>query len=199
MFLPFRDRPQTWVRPRKSKLVPSASGWRAPSVLLTADANSRSTPSLCRWLRTGPPRGSNLARGLPSSASVPSLSLCLFSFCIGQRPIDRETAGRDLLQGALRLFATILIETGGCRPHKGRHRRAVILGANLLMYVIIYASDRSSSRTLATMLASNDSCGSALCRDRRRGADLSQRSRHLRGGCCRPVQSGWFAGAPTAS
>ncbi len=27
--LPFRDRPQTWVRPRKSKLVPSVSGWRA--------------------------------------------------------------------------------------------------------------------------------------------------------------------------
>ena len=27
MFLPFRDRPQTWVRPRKSKLVPSVSGW----------------------------------------------------------------------------------------------------------------------------------------------------------------------------
>src|SRR5271166_5472802 len=33
MFLPFRDRPQTWVRPRKSKLVPSVSGWRAPSVI----------------------------------------------------------------------------------------------------------------------------------------------------------------------
>ena len=28
--LPFRDRPQTWVRPRKSKVVPSVSGWRAP-------------------------------------------------------------------------------------------------------------------------------------------------------------------------
>src|SRR5215469_3649388 len=26
MRLPFRDRPQTWVRPRKSKLVPSVSG-----------------------------------------------------------------------------------------------------------------------------------------------------------------------------
>ena len=29
MSLPFRDRPQTWVRPRKSKLVPSVAGWRA--------------------------------------------------------------------------------------------------------------------------------------------------------------------------
>ncbi len=26
MFLPFRDRPQTWVKPRKSKVVPSVSG-----------------------------------------------------------------------------------------------------------------------------------------------------------------------------
>ena len=39
MFLPFRDRPQTWVRPRKSKLVPSVSGWRAPSVRLWAEVD----------------------------------------------------------------------------------------------------------------------------------------------------------------
>jgi hypothetical protein len=29
MFFPFRDRPQTWVKPRKSKVVPSVAGWRA--------------------------------------------------------------------------------------------------------------------------------------------------------------------------
>src|SRR5215471_3826400 len=28
MFLPCRDRPHTWVRPRKSNVVPPVSGWR---------------------------------------------------------------------------------------------------------------------------------------------------------------------------
>ena len=39
--LPFRDRPQTWVRPRKSKVVPSVSGWRAPCNLFGRKSTRR--------------------------------------------------------------------------------------------------------------------------------------------------------------
>src|SRR6516225_10653320 len=41
MSLPFRDRPQTWVRPRKSKLVPSVSGWRVPCNLFGRTSTRR--------------------------------------------------------------------------------------------------------------------------------------------------------------
>ena len=62
MFLPFRDRPQTWVRPRKSKLVPSVSGWRAPSVICARKSTRR---VLSGW-SVSP----NRARRLPRTAST---------------------------------------------------------------------------------------------------------------------------------
>src|SRR5271166_379595 len=62
MFLPFRDRPQTWVRPRKSKLVPSVSGWRAPSVI----CGRKSTRRVLSGWSVSPHR----ARRLPRTAST---------------------------------------------------------------------------------------------------------------------------------
>src|SRR5271166_4592271 len=62
MFLPFRDRPQTWVRPRKSKLVPSVSGWRAPSVI----CGRKSTRRVLSGWSVSP----NRARRFPRTAST---------------------------------------------------------------------------------------------------------------------------------
>src|SRR5271165_1257551 len=53
MFLPFRDRPQTWVRPRKSKLVPSVSEWRAPSVICGRKSTRRVSRRLLGQRVTG--------------------------------------------------------------------------------------------------------------------------------------------------
>src|SRR5215831_15355042 len=41
MGLPFRDRPQTWVKPRKSNVVPPVSGWRVPSACIGRKSTSR--------------------------------------------------------------------------------------------------------------------------------------------------------------
>src|SRR5271157_1305795 len=58
MFLPFRDR----VRPRKSKLVPSVSGWRAPSVI----CGRKSTRRVLSGWSVSP----NRARRFPRTAST---------------------------------------------------------------------------------------------------------------------------------
>src|SRR5271165_3808487 len=57
-----RDRPQTWVRPRKSKLVPSVSGWRAPSVI----CGRKSTRRVLSGWSVSP----NRARRFPRTAST---------------------------------------------------------------------------------------------------------------------------------
>src|SRR6185295_4355947 len=41
MGLPFRDRPQTWVKPRKSNVIPPVSGWRVPSACIGRKSTSR--------------------------------------------------------------------------------------------------------------------------------------------------------------
>ena len=41
MGLPFRDRPQTWVKPRKSNVVPPVSGWRVLSACIGRKSTSR--------------------------------------------------------------------------------------------------------------------------------------------------------------
>jgi hypothetical protein len=50
MSLPFRGRPQTWVRPRKSKVVPSVSGWRAPFTAPFPVSSSPNWLSVCRFV-----------------------------------------------------------------------------------------------------------------------------------------------------
>ena len=61
MFLPFRDRPHTWVKPRKSNVVPTVSGWR-PSGRLSRKSTRR---VLSGW-SVSPYR----PRRLPSTAST---------------------------------------------------------------------------------------------------------------------------------
>src|SRR2546423_7398494 len=58
MSLPFRDRPQTWVRPRKSKVVPSVSGWCAPCDLF----GRKSTRRVLSGWRVSPYRARRLPR-----------------------------------------------------------------------------------------------------------------------------------------
>ena len=58
MSLPFRDRPQTWVRPRKSKVVPSVSGWRA----ICDPFGRKSTRRVLSGWRVSPYRARRLLR-----------------------------------------------------------------------------------------------------------------------------------------
>src|SRR5438270_7087212 len=96
MSLPFRDRPQTWVRPRKSKVVPSVSGWRAPCDLF----GRKSTRRVLSGWRVSPYR----ARRLPRTDST-RLASTMLSNAISASSANRTSVLSPLRRG----FTSVLV------------------------------------------------------------------------------------------
>src|SRR3954470_23417785 len=90
MSLPFRDRPQTWVRPRKSKVVPSVSGWCAPCDLF----GRKSTRRVLSGWRVSPYR----ARRLPRTDST-RLASTMLSNAISASSANRTRVHSPLRRG----------------------------------------------------------------------------------------------------
>src|SRR5215468_9638291 len=131
MSLPFRDRPQTWVRPRKSKVVPSVSGWHASCGL----CGRKSTRRVLSGWRVSPYRARRLPRtdstrfdvvechqrviGEPDKGALPSetrLHLGLEPFVQHMVQEDVRETGRDYtpLRGALGRVAQETVFHGSC-------------------------------------------------------------------------------------
>src|SRR5271165_3489076 len=154
MFLPFRDRPQTWVRPRKSKLVPSVSGWRAPSVI----CGRKSTRRVLSGWSVSP----NRARRLPRTASTRLASTILSNAMIASsanRASVLSPLRRGLSHRRAPLFRSGLPLGGDCRLCSRR-----LLGfplADCVSFSCAFSGDASVTLAL-TDRASFSAAASAL-------------------------------------
>ncbi len=89
------------------------------------------TPWLESWVRAA----------IVGAGTILVALVILILYWLGRRSLDGEQAGSSLLQGAWRLFATILVETGRMQTRMRRHRSAATAfwAANLLNIGLIFS------------------------------------------------------------